>query len=112
MARRARMKRTVRLKAVWILGLVLAAGLALWLLVTNPWALGGVLALVLCSAVGVGIIVRLIRTPRGAKMHGAFGPVADAAETYQQLLISREPVSESMEKAFPLGPDGRASSGS
>ncbi|MHA7271070.1 hypothetical protein [Arthrobacter sp. HLT1-20] len=105
-------RREVWKRALGILGLLLGMGLALWLLVTNPWALSGVLALVLWSAVGIGIIIRLIRTPRGTKMRGALGPVADAAETYQQLLIGREPVSESMEKAFPPGPDGRANSGS
>ncbi|MBP2414692.1 hypothetical protein JOF48_003491 [Arthrobacter stackebrandtii] len=34
-------------------------------------------------------------------LRSGFGPVAGAAESYQQLIMSREPTSELIQHAFP-----------
>lgn len=95
------------MKALWILGLLVAGAVSMWLLATDPQTLGGLLAIALCSAVGIGIIVRLMRAPRGNKMRQSLGPVADAADSYQKLLTGREGMGESIRKTFPTDPEDR-----
>ena len=97
-------------KILWIVLWAAALGLAIVLLVTDPAALGGWLALGLGTAVVLGMAVRMVRTPRGKKLREALGPVAGAAETYQELLISREPTQELIQHAFPTALDQTAGS--
>lgn len=96
------------MSALWILGLILAGAVSIWLLVTDPGTLSGLLAMVLWSALGIGIIVRLIRAPRGNKMRQSLGAVADAADSYQKLLTGREGMRESVEKSFPADPEDKS----
>lgn len=89
--------------------LLLAAG-AVALLAARPEWLGALLFLGLTLAVGVGVVVRLIRAPKGRRLRKGFGPVAGAAETYQELLMSREPTHELIQHAFPTALDETTSS--
>lgn len=95
------------MRALWILGLLVAGAVSMWLLVTDPGTLSGLLAIVLWSALGIGVMVRLVRAPRGNKMRQSLGPVADAADSYQKLLTGREGMGESIRKSFPTDPGDR-----
>ncbi|MDQ0893752.1 hypothetical protein [Agromyces ramosus] len=46
----------------------------------------------------VGIVVRWVRAPRGARsrLRHAFGPIASAGETYQQLHTGQQGLQESI----------------
>lgn len=89
--------------------LLLVAG-AVALLAARPELLGTFLFLGPALAVGIGMILRLIRAPKGRRLREGFGPVAGAAETYQELLMSREPTQELIQHAFPTALDETTSS--
>lgn len=99
-------------KTLWIVLGAVALGFAIVLLVTDPAALGGWLALGLGIAVGLGMAVKMVRAPRGIKLRAGLAPIGAAAETYQELLLGREPTSSAIEHSFPTVPDDKASSGS
>lgn len=99
-------------KVLWIVLGAVALCFAIVLLVTDPAALGGWLALGLGIAVVLGMAVKMIRAPRGKKLRAGLAPIAGAAETYQELLLGRESTSSAIEHSFPAVPDDKASSGS
>lgn len=99
-------------KTLWIVLGAVALGLAVFLLVTDPAALGGWLALGLGIAVVLGMAVKMVRAPRGNKLRAGMAPIGAAAETYQELLLGREPTGSAIEHSFPAVPDDKASSGS
>lgn len=104
-------KNSTRLvRGVWIAACAGAVWGAVFLLATDPAALGGFLALVLAAAIVVGVAIRLIRAPKGRRLRQGLGPIGDAAEQYQQLLTGREPTAVVIERAFPEH-DDKGSSG-
>lgn len=88
----------------------LAVAVIVFFLINNPAALGGWLALGLGIAVVLGMVMRLVRAPKGKKFREGFAPVANAGEAYQQLLLGREPTEDAIEHSFPAATDDTASS--
>lgn len=57
--------------------------------------MGGAIALFLIALV-IGMIVRAVRAPRGQRMREAFGPLAGAGETYQELHTGQRGLQDSI----------------
>ncbi len=89
---------------------VAAVGVFVLLLATHPEWLSAGIAVGLTLAVGIGVALRFIRAPKGRRLRSGLGPAAGAAESYQQLLVGREPTSELIEHAFPAVLDETATS--
>ncbi|GAA1795917.1 hypothetical protein [Agromyces lapidis] len=57
--------------------------------------MGGAIAL-FALAIVIGMIVRVVRAPRGQRMRAAFGPLAGAGETYQELHTGQRGLQDSI----------------
>lgn len=57
--------------------------------------MGGAIALFVIALV-VGTAVRAVRAPRGRRMREAFGPLAGAGETYQELHTGQRGLQDSI----------------
>lgn len=94
-----RQSRGIVVTVAWVaVAIAAAVGLA-----AAPSATGRVMAVVLplfFLAMTAGIIVRLVRSRKGSRLRNALGPVAGAADAYQQLLLGRDSFSTCIEKSF------------
>ncbi len=106
----ARSSRGVFVSIGWALVGALVLGVGVAVLLTHPAALGGFISLGLGITIVLGVVVRLIRAPKGKKMRRALAPLGDAGEVYQQLLTGREPTGLAIEHSFPVATDDKASS--
>ncbi|MFF2388259.1 hypothetical protein [Agromyces sp. NPDC058104] len=57
--------------------------------------MGGAIALFVIALV-VGMVVRGVRAPRGQRLREAFGPLAGAGETYQELHTGQRGLQDSI----------------
>ncbi|MFK4731188.1 hypothetical protein ROT00_15980 [Agromyces mediolanus] len=64
----------------------------------EPALIGTVAGIAFGAIIAVGVVVRLIRAPRGARsrLRHAFGPIAGAGETYQELHTGQRGLQDSI----------------
>jgi hypothetical protein len=56
----------------------------------------GWLAALFAAAIVIGMTVRAVRAPRGARLRAAFGPIMGAGETYQELHTGQRGLQDSI----------------
>jgi hypothetical protein len=55
---------------------------------------------VFAAAILVGMVVRAVRAPRGARLRSAFAPIMGAGETYQELHTGQRGLHDSVVEAI------------
>ncbi|MFE6965268.1 hypothetical protein ACFVAJ_09150 [Agromyces sp. NPDC057679] len=70
--------------------------------------MGGAIALFAVALV-VGMVVRAVRAPSGHRMREAFGPLAGAGETYQELHTGQRGLQDSIIESVQEQEHGRRS---
>jgi hypothetical protein len=65
------------------------------------------------AAIAVGVVVRLVRAPRGtrSRLRHAFGPIAGAGETWQELHTGQRGLQDSIIESVQEQEHGGASRG-
>jgi peptidoglycan/LPS O-acetylase OafA/YrhL len=96
-------RRRIVLAAIWV-AVAVAVAVLFAAVPSAPPRIMGVLLPLFFGAVTAGVIVRFIRARKGSRWRNALGPVAGAADAYQQLLLGRDSVSTCIEKSFAAGP--------